>query len=82
MDNNNCANSGGLTVGIGIPSVVIGVLIALKKVGMVSMSYWDIVMFGLQVFLICAAIGIIIWFIIMLLIMFFSSFFMRHDNKF
>jgi hypothetical protein len=72
MDNNN-ASSGGLTVGVGIPSVVIGVLIALKKIGITTMSYWDIALFGMQVFLVFAIIGLSIWFIIVALAMLFSK---------
>lgn len=73
MDNNN-ASSGGLTVGVGIPSVVIGVLIALKKIGITTMSYWDIALFGMQVFLVFAIVGLSIWFIIVALAMLFSKY--------
>jgi len=40
----------------GIPGVVIGVLIALKHIGMTSLSYWSIIWFGIKVWLACAAI--------------------------
>ena len=43
MDN---SNGGSIAIGVGIPSVVVGVLIALKKVGMTTMSYSDIAWFG------------------------------------
>ena len=46
MNNNSTASGGGMTIGVGIPSVVVGVLIALKKVGMTAMSYTDILWFG------------------------------------
>ena len=74
MDNNSSANSGGLTIGVGIPSVVIGVLIALKKIGMTSMSYWDIIWFGVDVFIVCALIGFCIWLVIIFLVMLFTKF--------
>ena len=71
MDNNK---SGGVAIGVGIPSVVIGVLIALKKVGMTTMSYSDILWFGFEVLLVCAAVGIAVWFIIMLFVGLFGGF--------
>jgi hypothetical protein len=71
MDNNK---SGGVAIGVGIPSVVIGVLIALKKVGMTTMSYSDIIWFGIEVFIVCAAIGLLVWFIIMLFVALFGGF--------
>lgn len=71
MDNNK---SGGVAIGVGIPSIVIGVLIALKKVGMTTMSYSDIIWFGIEVFIVCAAIGLLVWFIIMLFVGLFGGF--------
>ncbi len=71
MDN---SNSGSIAIGVGIPSVVVGVLIALKKVGMTTMSYSDIAWFGFEVFLVCAAIGIAIWFVVVLVIGLFGGF--------
>ena len=71
MDNNK---SGGVAIGVGIHSVVIGVLIALKKVGMTTMSYSDIIWFGIEVFIVCAAIGLLVWFIIMLFVGLFGGF--------
>lgn len=65
MDNNQ---SSGVVIGVGIPSVVVGVLIALKKVGMTTMSYGDIIWFGLEVFVVCAAIGLAVWFVIMIIV--------------
>lgn len=67
MSNNSTASGGGMTIGVGIPSVVIGVLIALKKVGMTAMSYTDIIWFGVEIFFVCALIGFTIWLIIMLI---------------
>lgn len=74
MSNNNTASGGGMTIGVGIPSVVIGVLIALKKVGMTTMSYSDIIWFGVEVFLVCAFIGLAIWMLIMFIIAMFGGF--------
>ena len=71
MDNNN---GGSIAIGVGIPSVVVGVLIALKKVGMTTMSYSDIVWFGFEVFLVCAAIGIAIWLVVMIIVALFGGF--------
>lgn len=65
MDN----NSGSIAFGsLGIPSVVVGVLIALKKVGMTTMSYGDILWFGFDVLLVCAAVAIAVWFIIFIIL--------------
>ena len=74
MSNNNTASGGGMTIGVGIPSVVIGVLIALKKVGMTTMSYSDIIWFGVEVFLVCAFIGLAIWMLIMFVFGMFGAF--------
>ena len=71
MNNNN---GGSIAIGVGIPSVVVGVLIALKKVGMTTMSYGDIAWFGLEVFLVCAAIGIAIWLVVMIIVALFGGF--------
>ena len=66
--------SSGVTVGsLGIPSVVVGVLIALKKVGMTTMSYEDIIWFGIQVFCVCAIIAIVIWLVVLLIIAMISA---------
>lgn len=69
MENNNASR--GITIGMGIPSTVVGVLIALKKVGMTTMSYSDILWFGADVLLVCLAIAFCIWLIIFLFMMFF-----------
>lgn len=71
MDN---SNGGSIAIGVGIPSVVVGVLIALKKVGMTTMSYSDIAWFGFEVFLVCAAIGIAIWLVVMIIVALFGGF--------
>lgn len=71
MENNNA--SSGITIGMGIPSVVVGVLIALKKVGMTTMSYSDILWFGAEVLLVCMAIAFCIWLIIFLFMMLFTK---------
>ena len=67
MENNNASK--GITIGMGIPSVVVGVLIALKKVGMTTMSYSDILWFGAEVLLVCLGISFCIfciWLIVFL----------------
>ena len=74
MSNNSAASGGGMTIGVGIPSVVIGVLIALKKAGMTTMSYGDIIWFGIEIFLVCAFIGLAIWMLIMFIIAMFGGF--------
>lgn len=71
MDN---SNSGSIAVGFGIPSVVIGTLIALKKVGMTTMSYTDIIWFGVEVFLVCLAIAIAIWLIVIFIAALFGGY--------
>ena len=69
MENKNVAT----TASIGIPGVVVGVLVALKHIGMTTLSYWDIIVFGIQVWLVCALIAIAIYVIILLIISLFSS---------
>ena len=71
MENNNA--SSGITIGIGIPSTVVGVLIALKKVGMTTMSYSDILWFGVDVLLVCMAIAFCIWLVVFLIMICFSK---------
>lgn len=68
------SNSGSIAVGFGIPSVVIGALIALKKVGMTTMSYTDIIWFGVEVFLVCLAIAIAIWLIVIFIAALFGGY--------
>lgn len=46
MDNNKSAY---VSSSVGIPAVVVGALIALKKVGMTAMTYSDIIWFGVEV---------------------------------
>lgn len=58
---------------VGIPAVVIGVLIALKKVGMTAMSYSDIIWFGVEVWFVCALFALAIWFIVFFFLMLFKS---------
>ena len=69
MENKNVAT----TASIGIPGVVVGVLVALKHIGMTTLSYWDIIVFGIQVWLVCALIAIAIYVIALLIISIFSS---------
>lgn len=47
-----------ISISLGIPSVVVGVLIALKHIGMTSISYSAIAIFGLKVWIVCAVIMI------------------------
>ena len=58
---------------VGIPAVVIGVLIALKKVGMTAMSYSDIIWFGMEVWFVCLLFALAIWFIVFFFLMLFKS---------
>ena len=51
---------------LGIPGVVVGVLLALKHVGMTNISYWGILLYGFEVWLCCAAIGLAIFLLIAL----------------
>lgn len=74
MSNNSAASGGGMTIGVGIPSVVIGVLIALKKVGMTTMSYTDIIWFGVEVLFVCAFVGLAIWIVLMFVFGMFGAF--------
>ena len=69
MEKNNASR--GITIGMGIPSTVVGVLIALKKVGMTTMSYSDILWFGAEVLFVCLAIAFCIWLVIFLFMMYF-----------
>lgn len=46
MDNNK---SDYASFSVGIPAVVVGVLIALKKVGLTAITYSDIIWFGIEV---------------------------------
>ena len=74
MNNNSTASGGGMTIGVGIPSVVVGALIALKKVGMTTMSYTDIFWFGVEVFLVCVFVGLAFWLVIMFILALFGGF--------
>ena len=67
-------NTQPVNLSIGIPGVVVGVLIALKHIGMTSLSYWAIVWFGIQVWLACAAIIICILAIAWIIGTFFEAF--------
>jgi hypothetical protein len=71
MENNNASK--GITIGMGIPSVVVGTLIALKKVGMTTMSYSDILWFGAKVLLVCLAVAFCIWLVIFLIVSMFYN---------
>lgn len=64
-------NAGG--VSISIPAVVVGVLISLKHIGMTDLSYWHIVMFGIEVWFVCVAIIFALWLIVMFLGIIFGS---------
>ena len=62
-------NGGGVAIGsLGIPSVVVGTLIALKKVGMTALTYKEILWFGFDVFLVCAAVAIAVWLVIFIIL--------------
>jgi hypothetical protein len=62
-----------VTYSIGVPAVVLGVLIALKKVGMTTMGWSDIIWFTIEVWIVCAVIAICIWAILMFIIALFSN---------
>lgn len=51
----------------GLPSVVMGVLIALKHIGMTSMTYGAIIWFGIEVWLCCLLFALAIWFVLVLM---------------
>lgn len=70
MDNNKSAY---VSSSVGIPAVVVGVLIALKKVGMTAMTYSDIIWFGVEVWLVCALVVVAIWFIVCCILVLFES---------
>lgn len=70
MDNNKSAYA---SSSVGIPAVVVGVLIALKKVGMTAMTYSDIIWFGIEVWLVCALVVVAIWFIVCCILVLFES---------
>ena len=67
----NCGST--VTYSTGVPAVVLGVLIALKKVGMTTMGWSDIIWFTIEVWIVCAVIAICIWAIMMLIIALFSN---------
>lgn len=62
-----------VTYSTGVPAVVLGVLIALKKVGMTTMGWSDIIWFTIEVWIACAVIAICIWVIMMFIIALFSD---------
>ena len=70
MDNNKSAYA---SSSVGIPAVVVGVLIALKKVGMTAMTYSGIIWFGIEVWLVCALVVVVIWFIVCCILVLFES---------
>ena len=70
MDNNKSAYA---SSSVGIPAVVVGVLIALKKVGMTAMTYSGIIWFGIEVWLVCALVVVVIWFIVCCISVLFES---------
>ena len=63
-----------VTYSTGVPAVVLGVLIALKKVGMTTMLWSDIIWFTIKVWIACAVIAICIWVIMMFIIALFSDY--------
>lgn len=69
MDNNKSTYA---SSSVGVPAVVVGVLIALKKVGMTAMSYSDIIWFGVEVWFVCALIVLAIWIVVFILLMIFK----------
>lgn len=61
-------------VNIVLPSIVTGVLIALKHIGMTSMSYWAIIWFGVEIWLCCVALVLVVLLIGMVIKVIFESF--------
>jgi hypothetical protein len=61
------------SVSIGIPAVVVGVLIALKHIGMTNLSYWGIIVFGIEVWFVCAAIVVALWLFLTFLLLIFGQ---------
>jgi hypothetical protein len=70
MDNKNSTY---VSSSVGVPAVVVGVLIALKKVGMTAMSYSDIIWFGVEVWFVCALIVLAIWLIVFFFLILFKA---------
>jgi hypothetical protein len=62
-----------VTYSTGVPAVVLGVLIALKKVGMTTMDWSDIIWFTIEVWIVCAVIAVCIWVALMFIIALFSN---------
>lgn len=52
---------------LGIPGVVVGVLLALKHIGMTNISYWGILLYGFEIWLCCAVISLAIVFVLFVL---------------
>lgn len=71
FENNKIENGG--KISIGLPSIVVGVLIALKHIGMTNISYWSIILFGIEVWFICVAIVFVLFMVFMLIAMIFSK---------
>lgn len=71
MENDKTKNAGKIT--IGLPSIVVGVLIALKHIGMTNISYWSIILFGIELWFICLAIVFVIFMVFTLITMNFSK---------
>lgn len=59
------------TYSCGLPTVVMGALIALKHIGMTSMTYWAIIWFGIEIWFCCIAL----MFAFLLVFMFFAAIF-------
>jgi hypothetical protein len=72
MNNQNVREVGARS--IGIPAVVVGVLIALKHIGMTSISYSSIIWFGLEVWLVCIFIVLVIALIVGMIICLFERY--------
>jgi hypothetical protein len=70
MDNKNSTY---VSSSVGVPAVVVGVLIALKKVGMTAISYSDIIWFGVEVWFVCALIVLAIWLIVFFFLILFKA---------
>ena len=72
FSNDNSTKVG--TYSSGLPAIVMGVLIALKHIGMTSMTYWAIILFGIEIWLCCIAFLFVIFLIILFVQSLFGSF--------
>ena len=63
------------TISVSIPAIVVGVLIALKHIGMTSMTYGSIIWFGIEVWLVCIGVALAIIFVFWLIALILNALF-------